>query len=62
MSKRVTIKASVYRGKHGFTVNYGRELDVFCTSREQAEAYKALIRAELPFAEHCARSYEILKG
>ena len=62
MSLRVSIRASVYRGQEGYTVNSGRDRNVFCPTREQAEAYRELIRAELPFEQHCRRSHEILCG
>lgn len=62
MSGRISIRASTYRGQRGFTVNAGHGRNIFCTTREQADAYKALLQAELPFEEHCARSHEILCG
>lgn len=58
---RVSIRSSVYRGREGYTVSSGAS-KVFCRTREQAEAYRELIRAELPFEQHCARSHEILCG
>ena len=60
MKARITIRASAYRGKAGFTVNSGAGKSCFCTSRAQAEAYRELLRADLPAGEHCARSFEIL--
>jgi hypothetical protein len=59
VSPRVTIRASVYRGVSGFTVNG----NVFCETRAQAEAYRALEQDETLSAEaRIQRSFEILCG
>jgi hypothetical protein len=60
--KRVTIKPSTYRGKEGYTVNSGRGINCFCPTREQADAYKALLKSDVSREEHERRSYEILCG
>jgi hypothetical protein len=63
VTRRVSIRASVYRGVNGFTVNAGRGRNVFCETRAQAEAYRALEQDETLSAEaRIQRSYEILCG
>jgi hypothetical protein len=63
VSLRVSIRASVYRGVSGFTVNAGRGRNVFCETRAQAEAYRALEQDETLSAEaRIQRSFEILCG
>lgn len=61
-SRRVTIKPSTYRGKEGYTVNSGRGINCFCTTREQADAYKTLVKSDVSSEERQRRSYEILCG
>ena len=62
MSKRIYIRASVYRDVAGFTVNAGPGVNIFCTTRAMAEEYRDMLRQDLPRDEMYKRSYEILCG
>lgn len=57
---RISIRAGEYRGLQGFKVNAGAGRNIFCPTRAQAEAYRDMLKANLPREEEYRRSYQIL--